>query len=77
MRHFLKDTNLYGRTQQKNVDYEFRKSLKQLAMSASCFTIPFVHCSGRDLKLLDSSSEQPSYATRKKSLGLHNTKREW
>jgi hypothetical protein len=57
VRRSLKDTNLYGITQQKNVDYEFRKSVKGPAMSASCFAIPFEHCSGRETELLDSSSE--------------------
>jgi hypothetical protein len=57
VRPFLKDTNLYGITQQKNVDYEFRKSLKGPAMSDSCFTQQSQHCSGREIKLLDSSLE--------------------
>ena len=67
MRHFLKDTNLYGITQQKHVDYEFRKSLKGPATSANCFTVPSEHCSGRGIKPLDSSSELSAYVTREKN----------
>ena len=80
MRHFLKDTNLYRITQQKHVDYEIRKSLKGPAMSASCFTVPSEHCSGREIRVkpLDSSSELSALCDeRKKFLDLRNTKRGW